>query len=252
MQAPFLLLQLPEAARDGGLALQVADLLVHLLAEVVEALEVLACVRDPALGLPPALLVPGDPGSLLDEGAHVVGLGLDQARDHALLDDRVAAGAESGAEEQLCDVLAPAAGAVDEVGRRPVARHDTLERDLGEARISARDRAVRIVEDELDGRRPDRLAPAGSVEDDVAHRVAAQVLGGYLAHDPAHGVDDVGLAAAVGTDDAGQVARQVDRGRVDERLESRELDLGKTHPAPAFMWSGPCDPRGPVNPASVD
>ena len=61
------------------------------------------------------------------------------------------------------------------------------------------------------------------------HGVAAQVLGGQLAHDPAHGVDDVRLAAAVGPDDAGEIAGKADRGGIGERLESGDFDLGQAH-----------------------
>jgi hypothetical protein len=71
---------------------------------------------------------------------------------------------------------------------------------------------------------PTGCAVAGAVEDHVGHGLAAQVLGRALAHDPAHGVDDVGLATAVGADDGAQVARQRHRRRVDEGLESGELD----------------------------
>ncbi len=96
----LLLLELLVAARGIGLALQVADLLLDLVAHVLQALEVLARVGDAALGLAAPLLVARDAGRLLDEGAHVLGLGLDHARDHALLDDGVAARAQAGAEEQ--------------------------------------------------------------------------------------------------------------------------------------------------------
>jgi hypothetical protein len=68
--------------------------------------------------------------------------------------------------------------------------------------------------------------PAGvrPVEDDIAHGVAAQVLGGLLAHAPADGVDDVGLAAPVRPHDGGDRLREVHHGAVAERLEADDLD----------------------------
>ena len=48
---------------------------------------------------------------------------------------------------------------------------------------------------------------------------------GRFAEHPANRVDDVGLAATVWSDDSHQVAREFDRGRIDERLEARKLDL---------------------------
>ena len=112
-----------------------------------------------------------------------------------------------------------------------VARHHALQRHLRVAGVLAGQLAVGVVEHQLDRRRADRLARAGAVEDDVGHRIAAQVLGRDLAHHPAHGVDDVGLAAAVGADDADQVAGEVDGGRVDEGLEPGQLDLVESHRA---------------------
>ena len=206
----LLFLQRLVAARRGGLPLQMADLLVDLVAHVLQALEVLARLAYAAFGLAAPLLVLRDASRLLDEGAHVLGLGLDDARDHALLDDRVAARAEAGAQEQLRDVLAAAARAIDEVARGAIARNEPLQRDFVVARVGPADLAVGVVEEQLDGGGADRLACRRAVEDDVRHGLAAQVLGGELAHDPAHGVDDVGLAAAVGPDDAGEITGETD------------------------------------------
>ena len=228
-EAALLLLQHLVAASTSGLTLQVTDLLVDLVTQVLQPLEVLPGVGNAALGLLASLLVPRDPRRLFDEGAHVIGLGLDEAGDHALLDDRVAARAETGPEEQLGDVLAAAAGAVDVVGARAVARDLATQRHFGIGRIGATDLAVGVVEHQLDRRLADRLARARAVEDDIGHGVATQVLGGQFAHHPAHGIDDIGLAAAVRTDDAGEVAGEGDGGRVDEGLEPGELDLGQTH-----------------------
>src|SRR5260370_39509902 len=74
-------------------------------------------------GLLAPLLVARDTGRLLDKGTHVLGLGVDDARDHALLDDGVAARAQTGAKKQVGDVLAPATHGVDELRRGVIARH---------------------------------------------------------------------------------------------------------------------------------
>src|SRR5207237_10792986 len=102
--------------------------------------------HDLRLGLLAPPLVAPDPGGYLDEGAHVLALRLDDARDRALLDDGVAARAEPRAEKQVGDVLAPAAHAVDEVRRGVVARHLALQRDLAVARVGAADLAGGVVE----------------------------------------------------------------------------------------------------------
>jgi len=65
---------------------------------------------------------------------------------------------------------------------------------------------------------------AGTVEDDVYHRPTTQVFGGDFAHRPAHRVNDVGFAAAVGTDYANAVAGKGDAGGIDEGFEAVEFD----------------------------
>ncbi len=70
------------------------------------------------------------------------------------------------------------------------------------------------------------LAVAGAGEDDVFHLDAAEGLGGLLAQNPGDGVGDVGLAAAVGTDDCGDAfAGELDLGAITEGLEAEYLDL---------------------------
>ena len=102
--------------------------------------------------------------------------------------------------------LSPAAAVVEEVLRRTVAGHHAPDRDFGVPRVRAAERAVGVVEDQLDTRPADRFANTGAVEYHVGHRVAAKCLCRTFPQYPADGVDDVGLAAPVGTDDAHEVA----------------------------------------------
>ena len=78
------------ALRVFRLLLQVRELLLDLVAQILEALEILARVRNAVLGLAATLLVLRDAGRLFEERAQLLGLRLDEPRDHALLDDRVA------------------------------------------------------------------------------------------------------------------------------------------------------------------
>src|SRR4029077_7777910 len=66
-------------------------------------------------------------------------------------------------------------------------------------------------------------------EYDILHRIATQSRGARLPEHPAHGIDHVGFAAAVRTDDADELARDLDGSRIDEGLESGKLDLSKAH-----------------------
>ena len=230
IQTPLLGLELRIALGGGGLALQMLDLFVDLVAQIVEPVEVLAGLTHAVLGLASSLLVLGDPGRLLQKDPQILGTRLDDARDHPLLDDGVGARPETRAEEEILNIAPTAARPVQKIGRLTVARDLTLDRDLIEGGVGAARTAVGVVEHQLDARRTDRLAPGAAVEDDVGHRLAAQHLRRALAHDPTHGVDDVGLAAAVGTDDADQIAGKEHRRGVHEGFEAGKSDLFKTHP----------------------
>ncbi len=202
----LVVLQFPEAPRLVGLAREVADLLVDFVAQVLQALQPARASRRRGFGFLAALLVARNAGRLLDEGTHVLAARLDDARDHALLDDGVAARTQARAEEQRGDVLAAAARAVDEVGAVAIARDHVA---AGRSRCSWRRcrRSCRLLVSKISSTEavPTGLATAGTIEDHVGHRIATQVAGGHLAHHPAHRVDDIGLAAAVRAHDASQV-----------------------------------------------
>ena len=55
------------------------------------------------------------------------------------------------------------------------------------------------------------------------------MFGGDLAHDPAHCIDDIRLAAAVWADDTDEVAGDVDGDGIYEGFETRKLDLAQPH-----------------------
>ena len=225
-----LALQLVVAARDLRLALQVLELLVELLADVVHAQQVLARVLQPQLGLAAPLAVLGNARGFFEEDAQLLGLRLDHARDHALLDDRVGARAQSRAEEDVGDVAPAHVDVVDVVAtsRRRAASTRLIEISAYCDHCPAA-LAEAVVEDELDARAVYRLALPGAVEEHVLHGFAAQVLGGGFAEHPAHGVDDVRFAAAVGPDDADELARGGNASGIDEGLETGEVDLREAH-----------------------
>ena len=93
------------------------ELLVDFVAHVAHALEILARRLDAAFGFLAAFLVLGDAGGFFEMLAQLLGSASTICADHALLDDRVAARAQAGAEEQIGDVAAPAAHAVEEILR---------------------------------------------------------------------------------------------------------------------------------------
>jgi len=121
------------------------------------------------------------------------------------------------------DVAPPDLLVVDVVAAGAVARQHAAHGDFRIGAPLARGPPFGIVEYHLDRGAGSRLAVARAIEDDVLHRLAAQFGRLGFAQYPAHGVDDVGLAAAVGTHHAHQLAGHGDHGWIDEGLEAGEF-----------------------------
>ena len=224
LQGALLFLQGPVFFRRLRLSLQVLELPLELVAQVRQALEVLEGAAHAGLRFLAPLLVFRNTRRFLDENTQFLRPGLDETGDHALLDNRVAAGPQARSEKDIGDVAAPAAGAVQVVLGLALSGDLAAGGDFGIAGIGAAHTAVTVVEDQFDGCLTNGLAVDGAVENNIGHGLAAQVPGGTLPHDPAHGVDDVRLAAAVRTHHRGHIAGEGDRGGIHEGFEPRQLD----------------------------
>ena len=212
-----------------GLLFQPVEVVVQLAQDVFHAGEVLARVGQAVLGLAAALLVLGDAGGLFQEQAQLFRARLDDAADGALADDGVGARAEARAQEHVLHVAPAHRLVVDVVAAGTVAREHALDGDFGELAPLAAGAVVAVVEHQLHAGAAGRLAAGGAVEDHVLHGLATQLAGLGFAQHPAHGVHDVGLAAAVGADHADQLARQLEIGGLGERLEAGKFDGIETH-----------------------
>jgi len=140
-----------------GLAFQTGQVTADLVAQVGQAIEVLAGMLDAALGLPATLLVARYAGGLLEVRTDFLGACVNHLGDHALFDDRVALRADTGAEEQVAHVLAPAAGAVQRVRRDAVPADGAFDRHLVEGGELTGDAAAGIVEYQFDAGGAHRL-----------------------------------------------------------------------------------------------
>ena len=171
-------------------------------------------------GLAAPFLVLGDARGLFEKHPQLVGLGLDQPGDGALLDNGVTPRPQAGTEKDVGDVLAPAARTVEDIDRLPVAGHLALDGDFSVAGVLAAQSALTVVEHQFHRGMPHRLASGGAVEDHVGHGIAAQIFGRTFPHHPTHRVDDIGLTATVGADDADQATGQGNGGGIDEGFKS--------------------------------
>ena len=153
------------------------ELIAKFLTDVVDTQQVFAGVLQPQLGFTAALAILRYAGGLFEETAQVFRFRLDNARNHALLDDGVTAPAQAGAQKDIGDVAAAHMQVIEEIGRFAVALEHTLDRDLRVRRPGPGCLAETVVEDQLDAGTADRLAIARAIENDVLHVFAAQLLG---------------------------------------------------------------------------
>ena len=237
--------------RAAGLTPQRVRLAVQLPDDVADAQQVVAGPLDLALGRHLAAAVEGRAGRLLDEEAQLVRLGADDLADAALLDDRVGLGADAGPEEQFGDVAQAAGPFVDEVlglAGTVEAAGDLQFRDLpqgphhlalllGQFGGGGVD-ALLVVEDDGDFGHTQRPVVGIAGEDHVFHAAAAQVAGALLAEDPAQGVDDVRLAAAVRADDPRDPVRELENCLVLRRLEACKFEPFDPHRRPLLQLDG--------------
>ena len=156
------------------------------------------------------------------------GLASTRAPMRPWLDDRGAARARRGIGEQELHVPRPHLPAVDPEGRAGAAADAPRQLKLV-AVAQLREGRRRAPQMQLDLGQIERRPGGGAGEDHVVHLVAAQPARRGLAHDPAQGVDQVRLAAAIGPDDAGQARLDQQLGRLPERLEAGEAELGDLH-----------------------
>ncbi len=229
LQRLLALAQGEKLARALGLTGENLQLAPHFLAQVGEARQVVAGLADAGFGFATPLAVARHAGRLLHQGAQFLGPRLDQAADHALFDDGVAAWSKAGAEEQVGDIAPAAARGVEEILGLAIAGEHPAHHDFAIAPPRPFQAPGAVVEMQFDAGLGDGRALAGAVEDDVGQGIAAQVAGGALAHHPAHRVDEIGFSAAIGPHDAHPVAGNGNQGGLDEGLESGQPDGTQTH-----------------------
>ena len=194
------------------------------LPQIGESLQIFKGAPHAALGLTAPLLVLGDPRRFLNEDPQFLWFGLNQPGNHALLNDRVASGPQPRAQEQIGDVPSPAFAAVQPIFRRALSTHHPAHGYFRVGGIFPHQLAGTVVENQFYGCLAHRLPLGGAVKDDIGHGFATEVLGRTLAHDPAHGINNVGFTTAIGPDYGAHIAGKVDRSGVNKGFETRELD----------------------------
>ena len=222
------------AHRLPRLGLERRDLGGKLADDVFEPRQILLGGLEPQLRFVAARMQPGNAGGLLEDAAALLGPRLDDLADAALMHQSGRARPGRGVGEHHGDVARAHFAAVD-AERRALFAHDAARHFERIEFVEDGGRlALAIVDRNRDFGVVARRALGIAGEDDVVHlRAAHRFIGGF-AHHPAHGFDQVGFAAAVRTDDAGQPGFDLKVGRFDEGLEADQAQPRKLHSL------GPC------------
>ena len=235
-------LQGPDLGRDllvllrlPRLALEPRQGRLQLAPDVVQPFHIGLGRLQPQLRFVPPRVQARHPAGFFEDAPPVLRLGRDQLADLPLTHQGRRVRPRRGVGEQQLDVPRPHLLAIDAIGRAlaPVdpARHlddGAVGEGLGRAPLG-------VVDGQLDlGVVPGR-AVRGPGEDHVVHARAAHGLGRVRAHDPAHALQHVRLAAAVRSHDPRQARLDPDLRRVDERLEADEPEALELH---AFVSCG--------------
>ncbi|EGF30677.1 hypothetical protein IMCC9480_1016 [Oxalobacteraceae bacterium IMCC9480] len=211
---------------DSGLCVKLFEVGIEFAQDVFDPQQIFARVVQPVFGFAAALLVLRDAGGFFQKDAQLFRPRFDDARNHALPDDRVGAWSEAGAKENILDIAPPDGLVVDVIGRGAVAGQRALDGDFGVLAPLPGGLAIRVIEQQFDRGTPGRLAVRGAIENHVLHRFATQLRGFRFSEYPAHCIDDVGFAAAIRSDHPDQLTRHLEIGRVNKRFEAGEFNGG--------------------------
>ncbi len=216
------------ASRARRLPLQSVDLSLDLADQVVDTEKVGLRRLELRLRLPLADLVECDPCGLLDEHPSFARPRGEHRVHPSLLDDGVHAAADTDLGQELLDVPQATLLTVDEVLTLARAEQPPRDEDLpraghreavgvalmtiaAAAAVSVPFAALghfRPGQVEGDLRHTEGLPGLAAVEDDVAHLLGAEAARALLADDPAEGVRNVALAAAVRAHDGGDAGAE--------------------------------------------
>ena len=174
-----------------------------------------------------ATLELAEPGRVLDQRAPLLGLRGEYLLDLALADHGAVAAAETDVGEQLDEVGAPDRRAVDQVLALTAAVQPARDRDLAE--VELRQRAVFVVEQQLDFAEIGRRVAGRTGEEDIIGLLRAQLVRAQRAGGPEQRVGHVRLAGPVRTDDDGDARLEANLDRFGERLEAAQLDRSQVH-----------------------
>ena len=174
-----------------SLALQVSKLTFQLIPNIGQPLKVFLGTSHPVFGFAASVFVFRNPCSFFDINTQFFWLGFDQARNHALLDNRIRTRAQTGAKKDIGNVLTAALSAIQVISRLTISGDLSADTDFIVLRILATQSAIGVIEYQINTCLTDRFTFRGAVKNNVGHGVATQVLGGTFPHYPTDRIDGI-------------------------------------------------------------
>ncbi len=174
-----------------------------------------------------ALMQSGDAGGFFQDGAARQRLLADQQADLALAHEGGRTGARRGVGEENLHIALAHVAAIDAIDAAGLALDAARDFDRVEIGVGARRLAVGIVDEQRDFGDVAGRAPGAAGEDHIVHLAAAHRGGAGLAHHPAHGIEQVRLAAAIGPDHGGEAGLDEQLRRFDEGFEAGKSKPGE-------------------------
>ena len=219
----------PVAHGLACLTFQPVDLAGELTNHILEPHQVLLRGMQPQFGFVTAGMQARNTGRFFQHPPALLGLGLDDLADAPLVNHRRRARAGGGIGKQDLHVARAYFAAIDPVGRALLAL-DPARHVQGIVAVElGRCGAARVVDAQTHFGVIAGWTAVVASEDHVVHVGGAHGLVRGLAHHPAQRFHQIGLAAAVGTDDPGEPGLDQEVSRLDERLEADQAQPRQFH-----------------------
>ena len=211
------------------LAFQAGHLPADFRGDVIEPQQVSLGGSDFAQRFRLSGLVAGDTGSLLDESPAFIRSCVRNRADVALLNNRVGFSAHAAAHKDIVDVFQAAGLFVDVINPFAGAVHAPGNHDLREILEFFRAGSAFIGEGQRDFSHVERRGARGAGENDVFHRLAAQLLRALFTHDPPEGIHDIAFSTAIGPHNRGDPLREFDHEFFVEGFKTGNFQSFKPH-----------------------
>ena len=212
---------------------------------IADAREIGLGCPEPQLRLVPPRMQTGDAGRIFQNTATLFGLSVDDLADLALPHEGRRPRAGGVIFKQDFDVARARVPTIDAVSRARLA-FDTARHFQRVAIVElGRRAAIAVVEEDRHFRHVAAGASIGAGKDHVVHRRAAHGFVRGFPHHPAQRFKQVGLAAPIRADDAGQASADHKFGRLDERFKAQQSQLVDLHgwsPHSRPVWVSPRRP----------